>query len=114
MRVWSIFLLLSVLSLGCNRAEEARRQAAAKNLKQMQLALQNYHKTYKAPVSEFSHVIAAETEYYTTGPQQGRPPDGKLPAGTKVSIVEKSGSYVLVKSESGIEAYVAADAVKQQ
>jgi len=59
-------------------------------------------------------VIVAETEYYTTGPQQGRPPDGKLPEGTKVSIVEESGSYVLVKSESGIEAYVAADAVKQQ
>ena len=62
----------------------------------------------------FSHVIAAETEYYTTGPQQGRPPDGKFPAGTMVSIVEEAGSYILVRSENGITAYVAADAVKQQ
>ena len=54
-------------------------------------------------VSEFSHVIAAETEYYTTGPQQGRPPDGKFPAGTKVSIVEDAGSYVRVWSDGGIE-----------
>jgi serpin B len=114
MRVWSICLLLSVLSLGCNRAEEARRQAAAKNLKQMQLALQNYHKTYKAPVSEFSHVISAATEYYTSGPQQGRPADGEFPSGTRFNLVEDAGSYVLVKSEAGVEAYVAADAVKQQ
>ena len=35
-------------------------------------------------------------------------------AGTKVSVVEESGSYVLVKSEGGVEAYVAADAVKPQ
>ena len=114
MRVWSICVLLVVFCLGCNRAEEARRKAVEKNLKQIGEDLQNYHETHESSGSEFSHVIAAETEYYTTGPQQARPPDGKLPAGTKVSVVEESGSYVLVKSESGIEAYVAADVVKQQ
>ena len=65
------------------------------------------------PGESFSHVIAVETEYYTTGPQQGRPPDGKFPAGTKVNIVETAGSYTLVRAENGVEAYVAADAVKE-
>ncbi len=115
MRVWIICLALSVICLGCeHRAEQARREAAIAKLKQTQLALQNYHKTFKAPVSEFSQVIAVATEYYTTGPQQARPADGEFSAGTKVKIVEQSGSYVLVQSESGIRAFVAADAVKQQ
>ncbi len=77
MRVSSICLLLSVLCLGCNRAEEARRKATKDNLKQIGEALKNYDKTHKSQVSEFTHVIAAETEYYTTGPQQGRPPDDR-------------------------------------
>jgi serpin B len=107
-------LLMIMLCLGCNRAEEPRRKAAENNLTQMGEALRNYNQSYQPPALEFSHVIAAETEYYTTGPQQGRPPDGKFLAGTKVTVVEKSGSYVLVKSEGGAEAYVAADAVKPQ
>ena len=114
MRVWSIWILLSMLCLGCNRDEEARRKAAANNLKQLGLALHNYHENFDGPTTKLSHVITAETEYYTSGPQQGRPPDGKFPAGTNVSIVEKSGSYVLVRSVGGVEAYVAADAVKQR
>jgi hypothetical protein len=28
----------------------------------------------------FTHVIATETDYYTTGPQQSRPPDGTFKA----------------------------------
>jgi serpin B len=114
MRVWPICLLLSVLCLGCNRAEEPRRKAVENKLEQIGEELKNYDERDETSVSELSHVIATETEYYTTGPQQGRPPDGKLPAGTKVSIVEDAGSYVLVRSDGGIEAYVAADAVKQQ
>ena len=67
-----------------------------------------------SPAGEsFSHVIAAEVEFYTTGPQQGRPPDGKFPAGTKVYIVETALSYTLVRAQDGVEAYVAADAVKE-
>ena len=68
----------------------------------------------ETPAGEsFSHVITAETEYYTTGPQQGRPPDGKFPAGTKVNIVKTAGSYTLVRDRDGVEAYVAADAVEE-
>jgi carbon storage regulator len=61
----------------------------------------------------FTHVIGTETEYYTTGPQQGRPPDGKSSAGTQVNIVEEAGSYTLVRSEDGMQAYEASDALKQ-
>ena len=111
MRTCSVVLLMIVVCLGCNRREEARRKAVQDNLKQIGEEMQNYHETHESSGSEFSHVIAAETEYYTTGPQQGRPPDGKYPAGTNVSIVEDAGSYVLVRSERGVEAYVAADAV---
>ncbi len=75
------------------------------------LLLKNKHDK-KKPVLKFSHVIKFEIEYYTTGPQQGRPADGKFPAGTKVSIVKKAGSYVLVQSEKGVSAYVSTDAVK--
>ncbi|HJN09530.1 MAG TPA: serpin family protein [Pirellulaceae bacterium] len=70
--------------------------------------------TTETPAGTFTHVITTETEYYTTGPQQGRPPDGKLSAGTKVNVVKEAGSYTLVRSEDGVEAYVAADVVNQE
>ena len=114
MRSCSVVVVIVVLCLGCNRAEEARRKAAENNLKQIGEALKNYHETHNFPDSHTQHVIYAETEYYTTGPQQGRPPDGTFSAGTKVSVVEESGSYVLVKSDGGVEAYVAADAIKRR
>ena len=114
MRSRTAMLLIILLCLGCNRAEQARQKAAENNLKQLGEALKNYNQSQQPPASEFSHFIAAETEYYTNGPQQGRPPDGKFLAGTKVSVVEESGSYVLVKSEGGVGAFVAADAVKPQ
>ena len=59
-----------------------------------------------------THVISVATEYYTTGPQQGRPPDGTLPEGTKVTILEAAGSYSRIRTADGIEAYVATDALK--
>lgn len=113
MRVSLIRLLLILPVLDCNGAEEARRKAAENNLKQLELALQNYRQTYDSARVEFPQVIAAETEYYTSGPQQGRPADGRFPKGTRVKSLETAGSYVLVQSSDGVEAYVAADAVGQ-
>lgn len=57
-------------------------------------------------------VILTETEYYTTGPQQSRPPDGKLPAGTQVRIVNDGGSYVQIESADGLQCWVSADTVR--
>ena len=56
-------------------------------------------------------VILTETEYYTTGPQQSRPPDGKLPADTQVRIVNDGGSYVQVESADGLQCWVSAETV---
>ena len=58
------------------------------------------------------HALAADTEYYLEGPQQSRPPDGTLKAGTKVMVIEDAGSYCRVRSEDGIVAFIAADAIK--
>lgn len=107
--------LMLLLSLGCNSPEQAQREAEARrrakvshNLKQLGETLHESHET------QFTHVVASETEYYTSGPQQGRPPDGTFSEGTKVRIVEEAGSYVRVRSEGGIEAFVASGAVLQQ
>src|SRR5262245_32496868 len=53
----------------------------------------------RAAASRFTHVVLAETPYYKTGLQQGRPPDGKLKAGTRVAVVREDGSYTLIRSE---------------
>ena len=60
-----------------------------------------------------THSLAAPTAYYTTGPQQGRPPDGRFAAGTKVRILRKAGSYTQVETENGMRAYVASGALEE-
>ena len=62
---------------------------------------------------DFTHVLTVETEYYLGGPQQARPPDGQFTAGVKVKLIEQAGSYSQVESESGITAYIAADAIQR-
>jgi hypothetical protein len=59
-----------------------------------------------------THVIERETEYYLAGPQQGRPPDGKFAAGTRVRVLESAGSYARVRTENGVEAYVSSEALQ--
>jgi uncharacterized protein YgiM (DUF1202 family) len=39
------------------------------------------------------------------------PPDGTFKAGTKVALVRAAGSYSLVTSAAGVEAWVTSDAV---
>ena len=60
-----------------------------------------------------THVIVAETVYYKGGPQQAQPPDGRFRVGTKVKLIEEAGSYILVRSEDGITAYVVADSMRK-
>ena len=59
-----------------------------------------------AELRNFTHVLQRETEYYLDGPQQARPPDGTFRAGTKVMLLQESGSYSVVQTEDGITAYV--------
>ncbi|QDU36801.1 Serpin (serine protease inhibitor) [Maioricimonas rarisocia] len=57
-----------------------------------------------------THVVTTETAYYTTGPQQGRPADGRFKVGTNVERLQDGGSYVQVRTEQGVTAWIAADA----
>ena len=59
-----------------------------------------------------THVIAFDTAYYLDGPQQARPADGTLPAGTRVALVQEAGSYAVVRVEDGQQVYVAADSLQ--
>ncbi len=62
--------------------------------------------------ADVTHIVISKTAYYTTSPAQARPPDGQFEPGTKVRLLRKAGSYVLVRSEEGITAYVAADRIR--
>lgn len=64
-------------------------------------------------VSQLTHVVTHATEYYVGGPQQARPADGTLEAGTLVSLEQQAGSYAKVLTEEGVRAFVATDALKE-
>jgi hypothetical protein len=59
-----------------------------------------------------THSVAHETPFYLDGPQQARPPDGTLAAGSRVTLVSAAGSYAQVVMPDGRRAYVAADSLK--
>jgi NitT/TauT family transport system substrate-binding protein len=67
-----------------------------------------------APSRDFTHTLTRDEPYYLTGPQQGRPPEGTLKAGSKVKLLESAGSHARVTTEEGTTAWVAADALKRQ
>lgn len=61
---------------------------------------------------EATHIIISTSAYYTSSPAQGRPADGRLEAGTKVQLISGAGSYMLVKTSSGISAYISSAVLK--
>lgn len=48
-----------------------------------------------------THIVTHETHYYLDGPQQARPPDGVLPKGTSVRVLDMNGGYARVQLEDG-------------
>ena len=64
------------------------------------------------PDQTFTHTITTDTEYYLGDPQQARPPEGTMKAGTKVEVLEEAGSYCRVKSEDGVVSFVVTDSLK--
>jgi hypothetical protein len=66
----------------------------------------------EVPGQVFTHLVATDTPYYLSGPQQAHPPDGTLPAGTKVTLLEEAGSYCRIRSKDGIEAYVSTNSLQ--
>ncbi len=115
MRCWPIFalLILNVWLPGCGR-KTSRQQMLEQRLEQIRDQVRAFEKTHtRAAEQTFPDVISVPAAYYKDGPQQDRGPDGEFPAGTAVRIIERAGSYVRVESADGVEAYIAADAIKQ-
>jgi hypothetical protein len=67
----------------------------------------------KEPGRPFTHELVREQPYYLDGPQQGRPPDGKFAAGTRVALVSRSGNYCRVDDDAGVQAYVECESLKE-
>jgi len=59
-----------------------------------------------------THILTAEAVYYLTGPQQSRPPDGKLKRGTQVQLIRDSGSYSVVVTDNGFRAHLSTASLK--
>jgi WD40 repeat protein len=69
-------------------------------------------RTWSLPIKPgFAYEMVVTSSYYSTGPMQQRPPDGKISAGTKVKILADQGSYLRVQAETGVTVSVRADAV---
>ncbi len=64
------------------------------------------------PAGGATHTVAGDTPFYLDGPQQARPPDGTLAAGSRVTLVRAAGSYAQVVMSDGRRAYVATDRLK--
>ncbi|NIP86015.1 MAG: hypothetical protein GTO03_10810 [Planctomycetales bacterium] len=107
---------------------ELSRQASRKNLDGATLAFMqvtascvNCHRHLRdqeLPVAEakeeMTHALHKPATFYLGGPQQARPPDGTLAAGTKVRILQQAGSYVEIETDSGLRAFVASDALTKR
>lgn len=100
--------LLMALSLSCQDLQQDQKpiENSAARLKTTDAVLTGQGTKMKASLT-FTHRITKDAPYYKTGPQQARPQDGILKAGTKIKLIKDAGSYSLVETEQGIEAYVA-------
>ena len=64
------------------------------------------------PFPNATHTLTSPTELYRGGPQQARPADRRLEAGTLVRVIENAGSYTLVELEDGDGGYVLTNALR--
>ncbi len=106
------FICLILLVAGCADVPER----SPSNSSAIQVSPTKGRQTEKSGISTnpvFTHTIVSTVEYYNDGPQQARPPDGKFEIGTRVNLIENAGSYSRVRSEDGIETFVATDALKK-
>ncbi len=99
--------------VGCADQETPPRDTKAENVKTATEQPSDEQKPSDSKGPAFTHRITEPTEYYKGGPQQAQPPDGQFKAETKVKLIEKAGSYSLVQSEDGVEAYVATGALAE-
>jgi hypothetical protein len=68
----------------------------------------------KPPPNQFTHELTHRQPFYYAGPQQGRPPDGEFPEGTRVVLlVHDAGGYCRVADGRGLYVAVECDALKR-
>ena len=92
-RIFALFVCICMLFIiGCTNSDKSTQVKPEKD--------------------KFTHVLKADTPYYSSGPQQARSPDGTFQAGTKVVLIQDAGSYSEVETEDGITGYVATDVLK--
>jgi hypothetical protein len=61
--------------------------------------------------AQLTHRLKNDAVYYDN-PAQARPPNGTMKKGTRLAVVQPSGSYTLVWTEDGTRGYVATDALE--
>ncbi len=59
------------------------------------------------PVAGATYEFSTGTVYYSGDPARGHKPDGTFRRGTRVSLLHRAGTYSVVRSPDGLEAYVA-------
>ena len=63
--------------------------------------------------NQFTHELTRPQPFYFDGAQQGRPPDGELPAGAKVVLLfHDGGSYCRVADGRGLYVEIEYDSLK--
>ena len=67
--------------------------------------------TAPAPKETWTHELTRDEPWYEH-PAQGRPPNGTMRRGTKVRVLNPSGSYTEVLSDDGVRGYVASDSLR--
>jgi hypothetical protein len=97
----SILLVAAVVLLaGC--AEQPAAPA-----KSSPSGVQSPARPAEPPAGPTMFVLSTGTTYYAGDPLRGHKADGTFRRGTKVSLVHRAGNYSVVRSEDGVEAYVA-------
>ena len=101
-------LICLILCLGCTSSGDLPSSGQSKTS-----TAQPVVKTKNAPSEAYEQIIHRETAYYLTGPQQGRPPEGRFGAGTRCTIVQSNGNYTLIKTAKGVVAWIQTDALNK-
>ncbi len=67
------------------------------------------------PPNQFTHKLTRPQSYYFNGAQQGRPPDGELPAHTQVVLLvyDEGASYCRVADARGLYVELEHDSLQQ-
>ena len=63
--------------------------------------------------TQFTHELTKPEPYYYSSAQQGKPPDGEFPAGTKGVLVHDGGNRCRVVDGRGISAEIESGGLKK-